>query len=103
MSIEVDLRHRFAEQTLDIRFTVPSPGVTALFGRSGAGKSTTLMAIAGLLRPDTCRIVVDGEVLADSAAAISTAACARVRINRPINGARMRVISRATALLLGMR
>ena len=70
MSIEVDLRHRFAEQTLDIRFTVPSPGVTALFGRSGAGKSTTLMAIAGLLRPDTCRIVVDGEVLADSAAAI---------------------------------
>ena len=70
MSIEVALRHRFAEQTLDIRFTAPSPGVTALFGRSGAGKSTTLMAIAGLLRPDACRIVIDGEILADSATGI---------------------------------
>ncbi len=70
MSIEVALRHRFADKTLDIRFTAPSPGVTALFGRSGAGKSTALMTIAGLLRPDACRIVIDGEVLADTAAGL---------------------------------
>ena len=67
MSIEVALRHSFAGRVLDIGFTVPSPGVTALFGRSGAGKTTTLLTIAGLMRPDACRIVVDGEVLADSA------------------------------------
>ena len=38
----------------------------ALFGRSGSGKSTVVNALAGLLRPDAGRIVVDGEVLFDS-------------------------------------
>jgi molybdate transport system ATP-binding protein len=37
----------------------------ALFGRSGSGKSTVLGLIAGLLRPDRGRIVLDGEVLTD--------------------------------------
>jgi molybdate transport system ATP-binding protein len=39
--------------------------VLALFGRSGAGKSVTIALIAGLLRPDHGRIVVDGRVLVD--------------------------------------
>ncbi len=41
-----------------------------LFGPSGAGKSLTLKAIAGLLRPDTGRIVLDGQVVFDAAASI---------------------------------
>jgi molybdate transport system ATP-binding protein len=64
------LRHRFPGVALDIAFEVPSPGVTALFGPSGSGKSTTLAAAAGLLRPDACRIALDGRVLADTAAGI---------------------------------
>ena len=42
--------------------------VTALFGRSGAGKTTLVNMIAGLRRPDRGRIEVDGAVLFDSAA-----------------------------------
>ena len=40
-------------------------GVTALFGRSGCGKSTAIALIAGLLAPDAGRITLDGEVLVD--------------------------------------
>lgn len=42
------------------------PGITALFGRSGAGKTSVLDMIAGLARPDAGRIVVDGRVLFDA-------------------------------------
>jgi molybdate transport system ATP-binding protein len=45
-------------------------GVTALFGRSGAGKTSVLNMVAGLTRPDAGRIVVDGRVLFDSEQAI---------------------------------
>jgi molybdate transport system ATP-binding protein len=41
-------------------------GVTALFGRSGAGKTSLINMIAGLLRPDRGRIELDGEVLDDT-------------------------------------
>ncbi len=40
-------------------------GLTALFGPSGAGKTSVLDAVAGLLKPDRGRIVVDGRVLFD--------------------------------------
>ncbi|TCK29044.1 molybdate transport system ATP-binding protein [Ancylobacter aquaticus] len=52
---------------LDCDFTVPARGVTALFGRSGAGKTTIIQAVAGVVRPDAGRIVVAGEVFFDSA------------------------------------
>ena len=42
-------------------------GLTALFGRSGAGKTSLVNAIAGLIRPDRGRVAVDGEVLTDTA------------------------------------
>ncbi|HWR03396.1 MAG TPA: ATP-binding cassette domain-containing protein [Humidesulfovibrio sp.] len=41
---------------------------TVLFGPSGSGKTVTLRAVAGLMRPDSGRICLDGEVLFDSAA-----------------------------------
>jgi molybdate transport system ATP-binding protein len=46
------------------------PGVTALFGRSGSGKTTLVNMVAGLVRPDRGRILVDGRALFDSAARI---------------------------------
>ncbi|HME27059.1 MAG TPA: molybdenum ABC transporter ATP-binding protein [Acetobacteraceae bacterium] len=70
MSLSVLLRHRFPSVRMDMAFEVPTPGVTVLFGPSGAGKSTIIAAGAGLLRPDECRIVVDGEVLADTSAGV---------------------------------
>ena len=70
MSLSVLLRHRFPSVRMDIDFEVPTPGVTVLFGPSGSGKSTIISAAAGLLRPDECRIAVDGQVLADTASGI---------------------------------
>lgn len=66
MSVEIAIRHRFGDFTLDVAFAAP-PGVTALFGRSGAGKTTVVNAVAGLLRPHEGRICIDGETLFDAA------------------------------------
>jgi len=52
-----------------VDFAAPA-GLTALFGPSGAGKTSLLDAVAGLLRPREGRIVAGGEVLFDSAAGI---------------------------------
>ena len=51
---------------LDVSFEAP-PGITILFGASGAGKSTLLDCLAGLVRPDTGKIVIGENVLFDSA------------------------------------
>jgi molybdate transport system ATP-binding protein len=64
--LEVVFRHRFDESVLDVAFAAPTPGTTVLFGASGAGKSTIVSVIAGLLRPAEGRVVVDGEALWDS-------------------------------------
>ncbi|MCR9257077.1 MAG: molybdenum ABC transporter ATP-binding protein [Alphaproteobacteria bacterium] len=60
MSLEVRLRHRLGDFALEADFSVPRGGVTALFGNSGSGKSTTLKAIAGLIRPDEATIRLGG-------------------------------------------
>jgi sulfate transport system ATP-binding protein len=44
----------------DVSISVPDGGLTALLGPSGGGKSTLLRVIAGLERPDTGRVVIDG-------------------------------------------
>ncbi len=67
--LELALHHRFAGFTLDAGFAAP-PGLTALFGRSGSGKTTIVNAVAGLLRPDRGRIVADDAVLLDTAAGL---------------------------------
>jgi len=70
MSLAVRLHHQFPTVRMDMAFEVPAPGVTVLFGPSGSGKSTIIAAAAGLLRPDECRIEVDGNVLADTSAGV---------------------------------
>jgi molybdate transport system ATP-binding protein len=64
--IEIDLRHHLENFALDVTFKSEG-GVVALFGPSGAGKTTIVNAIAGLIRPDEGRIVVNDRVLFDSA------------------------------------
>lgn len=69
MTILVEVEKRLGDFALDARFR--SEGrVTALFGRSGAGKTTLVNLVAGLIRPDAGRIVVDGETLVDTARGI---------------------------------
>lgn len=43
-------------------------GITAIFGPSGCGKTTLLRAVAGLVRPQPGRVVVNGQVWQDDAA-----------------------------------
>lgn len=69
MTLSVALRHALPGLALDIVFEAPA-GVTALYGPSGAGKTTVLKAVAGLLRPDAARVVLAGEVLTDTAAGV---------------------------------
>ncbi len=64
MTLSVRLRHQLPGFALDVDFEAP-PGLTVLFGRSGSGKTTIINAVAGLMRPDTGRIAVDGRVLCD--------------------------------------
>lgn len=63
--LEVSLRHAFKGFDLDLSFEA-GPGITALFGRSGAGKTSVINAVAGLLRPQAGRVVLDGETLFDA-------------------------------------
>ena len=69
--MKLRLKHSFGAFTLDLD-TQAGGGITALFGRSGAGKSTVINAVAGLLRPDTGLLEVDGETLMDTARGIHT-------------------------------
>jgi molybdate transport system ATP-binding protein len=67
MSAEISISHTRGAFHLDANFGFSAPGVTALFGHSGAGKSTIIHAIAGLIRPDEGKIVIGGKALLDSA------------------------------------
>lgn len=66
MTLSVAIEHQQGGFSLDARFEC-GDGVTALFGRSGAGKTSLINAIAGLVQPRNGRIVFDGETLFDSA------------------------------------
>lgn len=65
MRLEVEARLRLGSFAIDAAFGSEG-GVTALFGRSGSGKTSLVNIIAGLLRPDQGRVVLDGDTIADS-------------------------------------
>jgi molybdate transport system ATP-binding protein len=71
--LEVDIEHRLGSFELDIRFR-SGRGLTALFGRSGSGKTSVVNVIAGLVRPERGRVVIEGSVLIDTEHRISVPA-----------------------------
>lgn len=61
MSLVVDVR--VADRDVEVAFEVAAGETVAILGPNGAGKSTTLDVLGGLLRPDSGRVVLDGEEL----------------------------------------
>jgi molybdate transport system ATP-binding protein len=62
--IEADLHARLGDFHLDVRFSVPARGVTALYGRSGTGKTSLLRCMAGLEKA-AGSLVIGGETWQD--------------------------------------
>lgn len=68
--IELDLRLKRGAFALDAAFALPAEGITALIGRSGGGKSSLVLAIAGLLRPERGHLRLQGRVLYEDGSGI---------------------------------
>ena len=66
VAIDIDVSRRLGDRILAARFTA-GPGLTALFGPSGAGKTSILNMVAGLLRPDRGHIRIGDRTLFDGA------------------------------------
>ena len=62
MSLHIDTCWQRGDFTLQAQLTLPSAGVTALFGRSGCGKTSLLRIIAGLERPAGTRVSFGDQV-----------------------------------------
>lgn len=65
MSFDIHVSRRLGDTIVALELDAPT-GLTALFGPSGAGKTSILNMVAGLLKPDAGRIGVDGELLFDA-------------------------------------
>lgn len=66
MTIRIAARRQQGEFSLDVDLDLAGP-VTALSGPSGAGKTTILQIVAGLITPDEGRVIVNGATWFDSA------------------------------------
>jgi molybdate transport system ATP-binding protein len=67
--IEIEVAHRLGAFDLEARIAAAGR-VLAICGASGAGKTSMLMIVAGLMRPLAGRVVVDGAVFLDTAAGV---------------------------------
>jgi len=63
---------RIGSARLDIDLPLPD-GITALFGPAGAGKTATLQAIAGFMRPERGRILIDDAIVFDGESGVNLA------------------------------
>lgn len=67
--LSVEIKHQLGAFALDARFEAPE-GITVLFGRSGAGKTTIINTVAGLMTPASGRILSQGRTLLDTATGV---------------------------------
>ena len=68
--LDLQVTKRQGDFLVDVSFIAPDIGVTALFGRSGAGKTSVINMVAGLVRPERGHIIVNGRTLFDAARGI---------------------------------
>lgn len=65
MILEATFTKKLKTETLSLSFVLENT-VLGILGKSGCGKSMTLRCLAGIQKPDTGQIVLDGTVLFDS-------------------------------------
>ncbi|MGB3468059.1 MAG: ATP-binding cassette domain-containing protein [Cyclobacteriaceae bacterium] len=72
ISVDVIKSLRSPSGTLELKVAleIQEGSLTTLYGESGAGKTSTLRMIAGLMRPDSGKIVVDGDTWFDASSGI---------------------------------
>lgn len=61
--IDLDLKRQQGNFTVQTAFSGPGSGVTALYGPSGAGKTSVVNMVSGLMRPDSGHIIINGRCL----------------------------------------
>jgi molybdate transport system ATP-binding protein len=64
--LDICLKRKQGNFSIETSFSAKEAGVTALFGRSGAGKTSVINMVAGLVRPDRGHVIVNGRRLFDS-------------------------------------
>ncbi|MFC3395001.1 molybdenum ABC transporter ATP-binding protein ModC [Brenneria rubrifaciens] len=64
--LSLDFNQQLGALSLSVKADLPANGITAIFGVSGAGKTSLINAVVGLTRPDSGRIVLNGKVLVDT-------------------------------------
>jgi ABC-type multidrug transport system fused ATPase/permease subunit len=69
--LEIDAAQKLGQANVEITLATPTDGVLALFGPSGAGKTTILNWLSGLARPDRGRIRLNGTTLFDRDAGVN--------------------------------
>ena len=69
MTLRAAFRARAGDFRLDVSFEAANE-LVVLYGRSGSGKSLTLQAVAGLVRPEAGRIEIGGRAVFDAASGL---------------------------------
>ncbi|NNU34775.1 ATP-binding cassette domain-containing protein [Mucilaginibacter sp. S1162] len=73
IAIEKSLKVYHGKRVLKIEHAFAAGSITKIYGPSGAGKTTFLKVIAGLLNPEKGKIIVDGVTWLDTGASINIA------------------------------
>lgn len=68
--LELDFSQRLGDLNLEVKASLPAQGITAIFGLSGAGKTSLINAVSGLTRLQQGRIILNGRTLVDTSRGI---------------------------------
>ncbi len=63
--LELDFTQQLGDLDLQVKASLPADGITAVFGLSGAGKTSLINVVGGLTRPQSGRVVLNGRPLVD--------------------------------------
>ncbi|MGR5227096.1 molybdenum ABC transporter ATP-binding protein ModC [Photobacterium damselae] len=66
-SLQIKIKQQLGDLALDVAVNLPLSGITAIFGRSGAGKTSFINVLSGLTQPDEGAIHLGSHCLVDTA------------------------------------